>query len=242
MRIDNNGNVGVNTNAPSANLSVNGTANKTGGGSWTVFSDSRLKKEISEYKDGLNIILKINPIWFSYNNKAGIKSTNRYIGILAQDIQKIAPYTISKVKVKLDERDKEETEVLCFDPSSLDFMLINAIKEQQEQIEEQRAEIDALKAKSENLNFNLDGAKIEQNNPNPFTQKTEIKYFIPENSGTVSLNIYNLSGMQIKSVSINQKGKGSITINGSELVAGIYIYNLIIDGKEIDYKRMVLTN
>jgi len=53
--------------------------------------------------------------------------------------------------------------------------------------------------------------------------------------------IYNMSGMQIKSISIPEKGYGTITINGSDLQAGMYLYTLIVDGKEVDTKRMILT-
>jgi len=38
-----NGRVGIGTNAPDQMLSVNGGASKSGGGSWSVFSDERLK-------------------------------------------------------------------------------------------------------------------------------------------------------------------------------------------------------
>ena len=53
--------------------------------------------------------------------------------------------------------------------------------------------------------------------------------------------IYNMRGMQIKSISIPEKGYGTITINGSDLQAGMYLYTLIVDGKEVDTKRMILT-
>jgi hypothetical protein len=38
-----------------------------------------------------------------------------------------------------------------------------------------------------------------------------------------------------------KKGKGEVIIQGSELKSGLYIYSLIVDGKEIDSKRMILT-
>ena len=55
------------------------------------------------------------------------------------------------------------------------------------------------------------------------------------------LNIYDMNGIQLKTIAINQKGNGSITINGSELRPGLFFYSLIADGKEIDTKRMILT-
>ena len=41
---------------------------------------------------------------------------------------------------------------------------------------------------------------------------------------------------------LSERGGGSVSINGSELTAGIYLYALIADGKEVDVKRMILTN
>ena len=55
------------------------------------------------------------------------------------------------------------------------------------------------------------------------------------------LNIYNMNGTQLKSIDIQQTGSGSITINGSEFGAGMYMYALIVDGNIIDTKNMVLT-
>jgi len=68
-----------------------------------------------------------------------------------------------------------------------------------------------------------------------------MRFFIPETSISAMLCIYNMSGMQIKSISIPEKGYGTITINGSDLQAGMYLYMLIVDGKEVDTKRMILT-
>ncbi len=98
----------------------------------------------------------------------------------------------------------------------------------------------------ENTTTNLSDAvvaqcKLYQNTPNPFNQDTQIKYFIPENVGVAQLCIYNLQGTQIRQILITQRGEDSQWISGSELVAGIYLYALIVDGKEVDTKRMILT-
>ena len=46
---------------------------------------------------------------------------------------------------------------------------------------------------------------------------------------------------QLKNIPIIDRGNGSVLIQGSELLAGMYIYTLIADGKEVDTKRMILT-
>ena len=41
---------------------------------------------------------------------------------------------------------------------------------------------------------------------------------------------------------LTKTGNGSITISGSELEAGMYIYTQAIGGVEVDSKRMILNN
>jgi hypothetical protein len=55
------------------------------------------------------------------------------------------------------------------------------------------------------------------------------------------INIYNLEGKQIRCFNNLETGNGEITIPASEMDPGIYIYNLLVDGIEIDTKRMILT-
>lgn len=140
MRIRGNGNVGIGTAAPTAKLSVNGDANKPGGGSWTAFSDKRLKKDITPYQDGLSELLKISPVKYHYNEKSGCDTKAEYVGVLAQDLQEVAPYMVSKFT-----KDKEE--YLQVDNSAMTYMLINAVKEQQKQISELQKKLEALENK-----------------------------------------------------------------------------------------------
>ena len=86
-----------------------------------------------------------------------------------------------------------------------------------------------------------ENAKLFDNIPNPFSLNTEIKFEIPENYISARLIIHDLQGIEIKSYAISQGGFGSITINGSDLKAGMYLYTLLIDNKIIDTKRMILT-
>jgi len=85
------------------------------------------------------------------------------------------------------------------------------------------------------------GSVLYQNSPNPFNQNTKIAYFIPETSISATLYIFNMSGVPIRTIPIQDKGYGSITIKGSELNPGMYLYTLIVDDNEVDTKRMILT-
>jgi hypothetical protein len=88
---------------------------------------------------------------------------------------------------------------------------------------------------------NSQGAQLFQNDPNPFNQTTVIKCYIPERSQSASLLIFDMNGTLKKTIPIGQKLQVSLTINGREFVAGMYLYSLIIDGNEIATKKMILT-
>lgn len=121
--------IGANT-AGSHKLSVNGDAAKVGGGSWAVYSDRRLKKDIAPYTDGLAPLLKINPVSFNYNQVTGYDTKKRYVGVVAQELQKVSPYMVSDLNMLAP----DGSAYLQVDNSAMTYMLINAVKEQQQQI------------------------------------------------------------------------------------------------------------
>ena len=50
-----------------------------------------------------------------------------------------------------------------------------------------------------------------------------------------------MNGRQLRSYDLREAGEGSVTIQGNELEAGMYIYSLLANGEEIATKRMILT-
>ena len=82
---------------------------------------------------------------------------------------------------------------------------------------------------------------LYQNAPNPFKENTTIKMLIPQAINKALLTIYDLTGKQLKSFSITDRGTVSLTINGTDLSAGMYHYALIADGSLVDTKTMILT-
>ena len=82
---------------------------------------------------------------------------------------------------------------------------------------------------------------LYQNEPNPFREKTSIRYEVPAHSRSVAIIIYNLQGEQVKTFGDLPAGEGSIELTGGTLKAGAYMYSLITNGEEIDTKRMIMT-
>jgi len=118
------------------NLTVIGTASKTGGGPFVAISDKRLKKDIRPHNDGLAKLIALKPVAYKYNGKGGIAEDNKeYIGLVAQEVEAVFPEIIIRKHARLNEDDKEETEILAFDPGPLTYSIINALSELSSRIE-----------------------------------------------------------------------------------------------------------
>lgn len=160
LNITEDGNVGIGTINPTATLSVNGTANKPGGGTWATFSDARLKKNIKPFSEGLDKLLLINPVSFQYNEQSGYNTEKEYVGIIAQEMKSIMPSAVEEITLEVSNTKEfkkgtkeasAQREVsglkstyLSYDGSALTYVVINSIKEQQEMIEMQKKQIELL--------------------------------------------------------------------------------------------------
>ena len=138
-------------------------------------------------------------------------------------------------------------------------MIIEALKEQQARIKELEEEVkSSSKNNTDNAtvnNFNLRdkenqklqdkevliNSELYQNAPNPFSEKTEIRYFIPLNALSAFIYIFDMQGKLIDSLPIKDLGNGFVTINSYQYVPGMYLYSLFVNGQEVNSKRMILT-
>ncbi len=138
-----NGLVGIGTMSPDETLSVNGSADKPGGGSWDVFSDARLKTVEGGFDAGLEAILKLTPVRYRYKeqNGMGIKDTREHVGFVAQEVEKVIPEAVSR----------NGRGYLLVNNDPILWAMLNAIKEQQALIREQRDQIRAQHAQIEKL-------------------------------------------------------------------------------------------
>lgn len=190
-----------------------------------------LKKMSKEEVDSMNVEIKNMP-----KNNQEILDRNIY-GFLAQDVEKLFPDLVYK----------DSAGIMSIDYIGIIPLLVDAVREQQTQITDQNQQIAKLinsLEKQDEVSVRSDKytvAYLEQNNPNPFNQLTEIKYHLPESVINASLCVYDLQGKQLKQIRIAQRGDGAQTISASEFAPGIYLYALIADGKEVDVKRMILT-
>ena len=141
------------------NIQVNGNGFKVGGGSWGVYSDSRLKKNINAFTDGIDKIRQINPVSFQYNGNTKLAPDNgvTYYGAIAQAMQQIAPYTVTE----------NEDGYLSFDSSAVTFMLINAAKDLDLTVQSNASRLSSVESRLsvlESTNNSLTKANITVNN------------------------------------------------------------------------------
>jgi hypothetical protein len=131
------GNVGIGTTSPGFyKLAVNGSAAKPGGGSWSNFSDVRLKKLYGSYERGLSEVDKLSPVRYSYreDNELGLPSEKEYVGVISQEVEAVIPEAV----------DKNENGYLMINNDPIIWAMVNALKEL-------KAENETLKQRLETL-------------------------------------------------------------------------------------------
>jgi hypothetical protein len=122
-----------------------GVVQKPGGGSWSATSDARVKKDVKEFRSGLPELMRLRPVSYKYNGLAKTQDDgNVFVGVIAQELEKVLPSMVRSSKGKLRSGDSQETDIKHVDPSAFTYVLINAVQEQQRIIERQEARIAKL--------------------------------------------------------------------------------------------------
>lgn len=248
--------VGIGTTAPTEKLHVNGNVFTSG---LYLPSDKNLKNNVNEFNYGLSEVLKMNPISYNYNGEGGIDSKEKHVGVMAQDLKEIAPKLVTTFDYIVHDEENRELQketYLKINDTAIKYMLINSIKEQQELIEEKDVKIAELADRLEDLEeivnsiannavkdvelSNTPGVLL-QNQPNPFGEETTINYVLPKGAKNSVIYIRDMNGNNLEVIVLDSNQTGSANLNAKALSAGTYTYSLVVDGKIIDTKRMILT-
>ena len=257
FHINQNENIGIGTASPGFKLDVNGIIRAQS----VQTSDERLKKDIKPLESNINAVLKLNSITYKSNSK--INTIEDLIRIHKVDNLDEGTNTLFEYEIERQKREAAKDTVTHFgfiaqelrdlypnlvvedDEGYLAVNYIGMIPVLVEVIKELHQKIERLEGKG----FEKTGAtvvsnaKLYQNNPNPFSENTEIQYYVPVDASSAMICIYDLTGSQILRFDLRDRGViSTLTVRGRELKAGMYIYSLLVDGKEIDTKRMILTD
>jgi hypothetical protein len=152
MRISYTGNVGIGVTAPADKLTVAGIVAPSVDNTWSLgkstlkwtavyavngtiqTSDARMKTNIEPLNYGLKEIILMQPVRYSWKNDP----LSSKIGLIAQEVEKLVPEVVA---------GDEKKENLGMNYGELVPVLINAVKEQQQLIDDIQNRIEVLKKK-----------------------------------------------------------------------------------------------
>jgi hypothetical protein len=217
-------------------------------------SDRRFKRDIKPLRNSLQKIQQLRGVSYYFKQKDFSKRNfdeKEKLGLIAQEVEKVFPQL-----VKTQKDGYKAVNYVALIP-----VLIEAMKEQNDLLEAKAQRIDELEtrlAKVEALldrlsldnstgnpqlpttNIQLTDAQLFPNQPNPFGDRTLIRYFIPEKANIAEIKITNLEGQLIRSIPLETMGPGQVQIDATNLSAGMYLYSLLVDGQLIATEKMVL--
>ena len=119
------GNVGIGTATPSSKLEVDGDIKAAGDVIAFSASDQRLKNNISNITNPISKLNQINGVNFEWSKDQSIHS-GKDVGVIAQDVQKVLPEVVTE----------RQDGNLAVKYEKIIPLLVEAIKDQQKQIEE----------------------------------------------------------------------------------------------------------
>lgn len=93
-----------------------------------------------------------------------------------------------------------------------------------------------------NNNITPQSFKLEQNYPNPFNPSTIIKYSVASNGSKIKIGVYDIQGRFVAEL-VNQSlnaGSYEVSFNGAGLSSGVYLYSMVVDGKLLVTKKMLM--
>ena len=118
------------------------TGDFTAAGNVTAYSDPRLKTDIKAIESPLQKLSQLNGVKFKWIESSVIGHPGEYdYGVLATDVEKVIPELVFDSIHESPDGDKYKT--VAYD--KLSALLIEAVKEQQQQIELLREELKILK-------------------------------------------------------------------------------------------------
>jgi hypothetical protein len=105
-----------------------------------VFSDERLKNIKGKYSAGLSAVMRLQPLRYQYksNNPLSLTSDKEYVGFGAQALQEVLPEAVTR----------NANGYLQVNNDPIIWTMLNAIKEQQKEIEQLKGQIKKLQTTS----------------------------------------------------------------------------------------------
>jgi hypothetical protein len=263
-RFRDDGSTQVQINRGSANYQLQVFGDASASGMWTG-SDRSLKTDIQPLRNTLNAIRQLNPSAYYFKQSGeGLDylPTERQFGLMAQELASIFPNLVREAR-RLSETGRSDSMVLHVNYTGLVPVLIAAVQELDSQLvakdqvlanlrqhlHDQRLQIQELQKQVEQLytlhwetqKNNNQTVYLSQNVPNPMRETSEISFTIPVTVTKAHLRISAVDGRVIQSHTIEERGRGSISISRGSLSTGTYFYSLVLDQKVVKTRSLLVT-
>lgn len=233
-------------------------------------SDVRDKTNIEDLNYGLNEIMKLHPVTFSWISRpeAGTK-----IGLIAQELQQVLPEVVRDYDWQQDENSTVRVNVpsvrlgVMYD--DIIPVLVKAMQElsekndqlamtndqlisQNKKLEERVSALELQSAIENPKSEMTDGfAKLQtsdfkpqtilgQNIPNPFDNSTLIPFLIPKDCNSAYIMITESATSRVVVVIPITCNETHLQIDAGKLSGGTYSYSLYVDGILIQTKQMAI--
>ncbi|MEQ8324988.1 MAG: tail fiber domain-containing protein [Vicingaceae bacterium] len=225
-------------------------------------SDRKLKKSIKPLSDASQLLNALTPKSYYFRRDEFPQlslSEGKNFGFIAQEVEEVMPEIVENgiqaaIYNKEGELLEDEVTFKTMNYTALIPVLVQGHKDQQNVIQEQLAQIELLEDRIAALEEGASGQfaavktstdveplnVLKQNRPNPFNQNTTIEFTLSQEVENAELLIFDMQGTQLDRFVLNDRGQGQLEIKAGALQPGMYLYALIVDGQEIDTKRMIL--
>ncbi len=177
------------------------------------------------------------------------KEKKLYTGFVAQEVEAVA----KKLNYDFSGVYRPENDHDLYGLSYSDFVvpLVKGMQELSADNKAKKEKIDSLESRIERLEMliknltspsaALSEATLDQNAPNPVKGRTAIGYNLPQHVNHAQIQITDAAGKLLKSVNLGGAGRGVLNLDVLNLSAGTYHYSLVVDGRRVDSKKMIVT-
>lgn len=162
------------------------------------------------------------------------EKAKRHYGVSAQELQQLFPNLV----------EEGQDGYLAVNYIELVPVLIRSIQELKAELDEARNAGGANMTRGGATDISASaqtGNVLYQNTPNPFKEQTIIRFRLADDAVNAAICIFDMTGKMLKKLPVSS-GMESVTVNGFELGEGMFLYTLMVNNKEIDTKRMIVTD
>ena len=258
--------IGCTSGSPCSDAAIYAVGDGYSTTNWFNSSDANIKTNINPITDYWTILNGLNGYRYDFdttlNSTTNLHLTDRpQIGLISQEVELVLPELV-KSFINPGSTDsngvvKNNYSVKAVNYDGVIPVLVEAIKDLKAQVDSLIANSSSQRLMNDNNTPNNQSTKSEvgnkqkielsnqqgiilnQNDPNPFTESTRIKFQIPDEVRDAKIIFTSTTGTIINTAIINERGFGELEVYSSELSKGLYNYTLICDGKIIATKKMV---